>query len=56
MNQTRFTRPKEETKPIYDVRRINNLRELIDSSADLYGDNKAFLFKNVEKKIIKDGM
>lgn len=52
MNQTRFTRPKEETKPIYDVRRINNLRELIDSSADLYGDNKAFLFKNAEKQII----
>ena len=52
MNQTRFTRPKEETKPLYDVRRINNLRELIDSSAELYGNNKAFLFKNAEKQII----
>jgi len=32
--------------PLYDVRTINNLREMLDSSVNLYGDKPAFLVKH----------
>lgn len=34
--------------PLYDVRPINDLKEMLESSAGLYGDKTAFLVKNKE--------
>lgn len=52
MNQTRFTEPKRLTEPIHEARQINNLRELLNSSAENFGENKAFLYKNAEKEVV----
>lgn len=35
----------KEIKPIYEVRKINNLREMLYSSVDLFSNNPAFKFK-----------
>lgn len=35
----------KEIKPIYEVRKINNLREMLYSSVELFSDNPAFKFK-----------
>ena len=35
----------KEIKPIYEVRKINNLREMLDSSTELFANNPAFKFK-----------
>ena len=34
--------------PLYDVRPINNLKDMLDSSAEIYGDKAAFLVKSGE--------
>ena len=53
MNLKRFTEPQEQlTAPIYEVKKINNLRELLNSSAQSFGNNNAFLYKNEAKEII----
>ena len=35
----------KEIKPIYEVRKINNLKEMLNSSVELFGNNPAFKFK-----------
>lgn len=35
----------KEIKPIYEVRNVNNLKEMLDSSVELFGNNPAFKFK-----------
>lgn len=35
----------KEIKPIYEVRKINNLREMLYTSVELFGNNSAFKFK-----------
>lgn len=35
----------KETKPVYKVRNVKNLKEMLNSSVELYGNNKAFKFK-----------
>ena len=35
----------KEIKPIYEVRNVNNLKEMLDSSVELFRNNPAFKFK-----------
>ena len=43
----------KEIKPIYEVRKINNLREMLDSSTELFANNPAFKFKKDGEIITK---
>ena len=43
----------KEIKPIYEVRKINNLREMLDSSIELFANNPAFKFKKDGEIITK---
>ncbi len=36
----------KENYPLYEVREISSLRELVDTGAELYGDRPAFKYKN----------
>ena len=43
----------KEIKPLYEVRNINNLKEMLDSSTKLFANNPAFKFKKDGKIITK---
>lgn len=43
----------KEIKPIYEVRNVNNLKEMLDSSVELFGNNPAFKFKRKGEIISK---
>ena len=40
-------------KPLYEVRDIENLKQMLEESAKLYKDNTAYLVKNDKKEYIK---
>lgn len=43
----------KEIKPIYEVRKINNLKEMLNSSVELFSNNTAFKFKENGNIILK---
>ncbi|MCI8392785.1 MAG: long-chain fatty acid--CoA ligase, partial [Clostridia bacterium] len=39
-------------RPLYEVREIENLKQMLKESAELYKDNTAYLVKNDKKEYI----
>ena len=39
-------------KPLYEVRDIENLKQMLEESAKLYKDNTAYLVKNDKKEYV----